>query len=357
MAGLILPVLAAPPAHAAEPPATAAFAAVVLPPAPQSAFPPGTWKGVVRASGGISGSGAEGFVVEPFLVRFEIEVAPDGTVVGGVWDWNAAISTAAEGVSGNFDVSASGELGGLGSAVEMSGIVHMAGTVSTSGQVMDVSFDSPAAGSFAPSSATCNSVWGDMATTGREAQAAAGMSTTVKGPFSAHRIANPGAGAGPGFEEAFAQLVTTGEALLAAGTPPSAEVLAFVEDAEDFYHQVFSYSACPGDAATVRPGTQAYTYFVVLVGSLILQALADPSAYDAYELSALAIAAVRIGVIGAAAPDAQLANDVKQVLANALASALLDAEAAGEKNKCARISLTATALGLGDLAAAAAACA
>ena len=183
------------------------------------------------------------------------------------------------------------------------------------------------------------------------------MSTTARGPFSAHRIANPGQGAGPGFEETFDQLVARGEALLAAGTPPAADVLAFVEDAEDFYHAVFGYSACPGDAAGVRPGTQAYTYFVVIVGGLILTALAEPGAYDAYDLSALALAAIGIGVIGAAAPDAQLAADVKQVLANALAAAMLDAEANGEKNQCARISLTAKALGLGDLATAAAACA
>jgi len=66
--------------------------------------------------------------VQPFLVRFEVEVGPDGTVVGGVWNWDASISTAAEGVGGNFELSASGDLSGLGSAVNLTGVVHMAGT-------------------------------------------------------------------------------------------------------------------------------------------------------------------------------------------------------------------------------------
>lgn len=61
--------------------------------------------------------------------------------------------------------------------------------------------------------------------------------------------------------------MTTGEGLLAQGTPPAAEVLAFVERAEDFYHQVFEYSNCPGGASSVQPGTQEYTYFVVLVAA------------------------------------------------------------------------------------------
>lgn len=174
--------------------------------------PPGVWKGVARARGGISGSGAEAFIVEPFLIRFEVEVAPDGTVVGGIWNWDASISTAAEGVSGNFEFSGSGELGGLGGAVTLSGVVHMAGSISVQGQVIEVANDASAAATFAPSSASCNAVWGDFATAGRQAQAAAGLATTVKGPFSAHRIANAGDGAGPGFEETFAELVATGKA-------------------------------------------------------------------------------------------------------------------------------------------------
>lgn len=331
-------------------------AAPPVPPPPTAAFPPGIWKGVARVSGGISGHGAEAFIVEPILVRFEVEVAPDGTVVGGVWDWTGSISSAGAGGEGNFEYSASGELGGSGAAVTLSGIVHMAGTVTVQGNVMAVDNDAPAEGTFAPWSATCNTVWGDFATLGREAQAAAGMSTTVSGPFSAHRIGNAGDSAGPGFEETFAELVTTGEALLAAGTPPAADVVAFVERAEDFYHQVFAYSNCPGDSQTVSRGTQAYTYFVVLIGSLLVTALENPSAYDAFDLHVLALAAVRIGVIGAASPSPELSVQVKQVLANALASALLDAEASDDKYECAAVFVAATALGLSDLAGAAQTC-
>lgn len=294
--------------------------------------------------------------MQPFLVRFEVEVGPDGTVVGRVWNWDASISTAAEGVGGNFELSASGDLSGLGSAVNLTGVVHMAGTVSAQGQLIDVENDAPAAATFFPWSATCNAVW-DFATLGREAQAAAGVATTVQGPFSAHRIANSGDDAGPGFEEAFAELVASGEALLAAGTPPAAEVVAFVQRAEDFYHQVFWYSTCPGDASSVRPGTQEYTYFVVLVGSLLLAALENLSAYDAYDLWSLATAAVRIGVIGSASPSPDLSAQVKQLLANALANALIDAEETGDKDRCAAVFNGATALGLSDLAGAAKACA
>lgn len=81
------------------------------------------------------------------------------------------------------------------------------------------------------------------------------------------------------------------------------------------------------------------------------------AAYDAFDLQTLASAAIRIGVIGAASPSPELSSQLKQVLANALAAALVDADSPDDKDECTVIAGTALALGLTDLAAAAQACA
>ena len=351
MLGLVTVIVPAPPSLAAAP------ATVPAPPDASPSFPAGTWKGVAVVTGGISGNDATAFLPEPIIVNFEFDVAPDGTVPNGIWDWEGAIASAAEGVDGNFDMTASGTLGGTGARVELSGTVHMSGTVTVQGNVMTVENDAPAAAAFSPTAVSCAVVSGDITTEGQAAQASTGMATSINGPFSAHRIASPGEGSVPGFEETFTELVLTVQNLLAAGQPPAADVVALAERAEAFFHEVFASAGCPDGATNLLPGTQHYSYFVELISQILLTALADPSAYTADDIHALAIAAVRIGVVGAAAPDPALAAQVRTALFDAVESKLADAQAAQDEHACTIVFLTATTMGFTDLVGPAQACA
>jgi hypothetical protein len=330
---------------------------VSVPPLQSPSFPAGIWKGTAVATGGISGHGAEGFLPEPIIVSFEFEVAPDGIVVNGIWGWNGEVVSAAEGVAGLFTMSGSGPLGGNAARIELSGNIHMSGTVTVNGAEYPIENDSPAVGAFSPRSVSCNVVSGDMATEGRQLQEGAGLATTVTAPFTAQRIGAPGDQGLANFEETYTELVLTAEGLLAAGVPPVEDVVALVERAESFYHQVYLSIECPaGGAASMLPGRQHYSPFVALLGQVLLTALADPSVFSADEVQMLAFAAVRIGVVGTAAPDPALSSQVWQALYDAVETKLADATAAQDKGDCAVLLITATAMGLAELVAPAQAC-
>jgi hypothetical protein len=329
---------------------------VSVPPVQSPSFPAGIWKGTAVATGGISGHGAEGFLPKPIIVSFEFEVAPDGGVVNGIWGWNGEIVSAADGVAGLFTMSGSGPLGGNAARIELSGNIHMSGTVTVNGAEFPIENDAPAGGAFSPRSVSCNVVSGDMATEGRQLQEGAGLATTVTAPFTAQRIGAPGDQGLANFEETFTELVLTAEGLLAAGVPSVEDVVALVERAESFYHQVYLSTECPGGATSMLPGQQHYSHFVALLGQVLLTALADPSVFSADEVQTLAFAAVRIGVVGAAAPDPALSAQVWQALYDAVETKLADATAAQDKGNCAVLLITATAMGFTELVAPAQAC-
>ena len=198
-------------------------------------------------------------------------MAPDGNVVNGIWGWNGEVVSAAEGVAGLFTMSGSGPLGGNASRIELSGNIHMSGTVTVNGAEFPIENDSPAGGAFSPRSVSCNVVSGDMATEGRQIQQEAGLATTVTAPFTAQRIGAPGDQGLANFEETYTELVLTAEGLLAAGVPPVEDIVALVERAESFYHQVYLSIECPGGATSMLPGNAAL---------LALRRPARPSAAD-----------------------------------------------------------------------------
>ena len=330
---------------------------VSVPPIQSPSFPAGIWKGTAVATGGISGHGTEGFLPEPIIVSFEFEVAPDGNVVNGIWGWNGEVVSAAEGVAGLFTMSGSGPLGGNAGRIELSGNIHMSGTVTVNGAEFPIENDSPAAGAFSPRSVSCNVVSGDMATEGRQLQEDAGLATTVTAPFTAQRIGAPGDQGLANFEETYTELVLTAEGLLAAGVPHVADVVALTERAESFYHQVYLSIECPASgAASMLPGQQHYSHFVALLGQVLLTALADPSIFSAEEVQTLAFAAVRIGVVGTAAPDPALSAQVWQALYDAVETKLADATATQNKADCTVLLIAASAMGFTELVAPAQAC-
>jgi hypothetical protein len=140
-------------------------------------------------------------------------------------------------------------------------------------------------------------------------------------------------------------------------TPPAADVVALVEQSESFYQNVYSSTECPGGPTNLEPGKQPYTYFVKKVGELLLKALANPAAYTAEDLQALATAAIQIGVIGGAAPDAALGQQVDEAFFDALATKLSAAIESHNQTDCGIIHITASTLGFDEMLADAQACA
>jgi hypothetical protein len=315
------------------------------------------WKGAALGTGGISGQSVEGFITQPIKFSFEVQVGPDSAVVGGTWTMTGEVAAAAPGTEGVMSLGGSGTIGGTGARLSIAGSITFSGTITVQGSPFPVEFTTEAAGGFSPSTATCSIVTGDIATEGRAAQQAAGFATTVTGPFTAYRIGKPGDAGIPGFEEQYVELVAKAEALLAQHPPPAAEVVALAAQAENFFFNVFNYGACPGASTNLLPGKQPYTFFVKTIGALLLAALADPAAYSVDDLHVLALAALRIGVIGSAAPDPELAAQVSQVLFDALSAHLSGAVAANNKTDCVIIYLAAEALGFTQLLADAQACA
>lgn len=345
--GLVAVIVPAPRAGAVIP------ASVPTPPEASPSFPPGSWKGVAVGTGGINFADASARAADPIIYRFEFDVAPDGAVTNGLWYWDGPLVSEADDMGASFTYTASGTLGGTGARVEIAGVVHMSGSVTVQGNVMPVENDMPAGGAFSPMSVSCNVVSGNLAQEGLQA----GVASSVTAPFTAHRIAAAGEAGVPGFEETYTELVLTVQNLLAAGQPPAADVVELAERAEAFYQEVFASASCPDGATNLQPGKQPYTYFVELLSQVLLTALADPSGYTADDIHALAIAAVRIGVVGAAAPDPELAAQVRTALFDAVESKLADAQATQDKAACTIVVITATSMGFTELVGPAQACA
>lgn len=355
LAALAIAPVGAAGAAPSTPSSGARVAAAAIPP-PLPAFGPGTWRGRAIGTGAISASGNEGFAAEPFVIDFEFSVRADGTVESGVWSWSGEVAVATTtGASGVFAMQGSGPMSGTGERVEMTGTIHVSGSMNVQGNVIDVETDQPANAAFSPTWAACTVVTGDLATEGVAAQAEAGVATNVKAPFTARMIA--AADADSTLEQVFFELVTEAEAILAAAAaPPAATVVDLVGRIEAWHHQLFRARQCGGAAANLTPGTQPHTYLVELISTILITELADPSAYSAAELQHLAVAAVRIGAVGTAAPDADLAAQVKGALHDALQQKLIDAIAEQDEVDCGAVLISSLALGFQDLVTEASVC-
>jgi hypothetical protein len=320
-------------------------------------FPPGVWKGSGVMTGAISIDGATAFSEGPWIFRFTVEIAPDGSVVDGSIEGSGTVSAVVPGGEGTFEISLTSTLGGSSAWIETNGNLHMSGSVIAQDMNVPVELDFEAMGGFSATSSSCTVVTGDYAAEARDAQMDAGLATSVTGPFTAVRVAAAGDNLAPGFEEQYVALVQQADALVAMVTPPAADVVALVAQSEDFYQNVASSTACPGGPTNLEPGKQPYTYFVRKVGELLLKALANPAAYSVADIDAMATAALRIGVIGGAAPDAALGQQVDQVLFDALATKLGEAIESQNAADCGMIHITAGMLGFDDMLADAQTCA
>ena len=326
---------------------------------PSAAFPAGRWKGIGVITGGIAQTDVQAAITNPATVTFEVEVAPDGTVVDGVWQLSGAtVQVVIPGGSGTASISGSGTLAGTGTRVAVDGSLSISGTVTVQGLTVPLSGISVGAGGgFSPTGASCDVVWGDLSTEARSVQQAAGFSTSVTGPFSAKRIAKAGENLSLSFDETYVELVTAMEQLAAQSPPPVADVVKLATKIDAFYAQVFGSAACADGPKNLEKGKQPYTTFVDKLGQMLLAALQDPNAYSAEDLQQLLLVAIHFGLLGAAAPDPQFAAQLSGEFEAALSSALAKAKAASDHTDCIIVFLAASAGGYSSIAKEAKACA
>jgi hypothetical protein len=324
---------------------------------PTASFPPGIWRGTAVVVGGFSGDGVDVSVTAPIRFSFQVNVAPDGSVVDGTWTVTGEVTTVVPDGQGAASFTGTGTLQGTGARLEFIGPVQLTGSATVQGATypFDVAVDIE--GGFAPTSATCSMVSGDFVTEARDIQESMGFASTMTGPFTTYRIGEAGANLAPTFEDQYVTLVTNAEALAALAQPPAADVVALAQQAEAFYQNVYSFADCPGGTPNLGPGELPYNYFTQTVGRLLLKALANPAAYTADELRSLADAAVRVGVVSVTAADQTLAGQVEEALFNALGTKLEQAEAAQNQEDCASIAAAAEKLDFDELLDSATACA
>lgn len=319
-------------------------------------FAPGTWRGRAVGTGAISADGGSATISQPFLVDFEFVVAGDGSVTNGLWSWTGAVTATTEAAGTSvFSFEGEGELGGTQTHLVLTGVIHVAGSVTVQGQTLTVDSDEPANAEFFPGWASCTVVTGDLALPGRASQTAAGVATSVRAPYTARLVAP--ADADTSLEQAFSDLVLEAETLAGIAHPIAAQVVDLVERVESWQHNLFRAGSCGGATPNLAPGTQPHTYLVQLLGAIVIAALGDPTGYSADQVQMIANAAVRIGIVGVAAPDAELSTEVLAVIDAALRTKLGEAITKGDETSCTIIAVTAYGLGLTALAGEALACA
>lgn len=346
-------VAALAPLHVSAGRADAAVAPAVPPPS-NVVFAPGTWRGRAVGTGAIHTEPADGLISKPFIIDFEFVVGVDGSVQG-LWLWSGEVTVATDVSSGVFAMEGSGELAGSPAVVDLTGVIHVAGSVTTQGQTIEIAHDEQAEASFWPTWTSCTLATGDLATVGRGLQQSAGVGTTVRAPFAARMISPPDEDSS--LEATYSDLVLAAESLLAGNPPAGADFLDLVVRVEAWHNNLLRAARCGGATPNLMPGTHPHTYLIELLGALVIAAMGNPSVYMAADVQMIAGAALRIGLLGAAAPNSELAEDVAAALLAALEAKLADAESNDDEDACMVVAITATTLGLTTLATQAQQCA
>jgi hypothetical protein len=317
------------------------------------AFPPGSWKGNAFLSGSISKQGI--FATGSGPIAFVVSVEANGKA-GGALDFQVVGSSKVDvgGVTGSGKLTMSGtlDLGGTGSRVTFSGPVHVSGTVTANGLTVPVNFTAPAGGGFSPRSVTCTQVTGDLAVEGRQAQQAAGFATTVKAPFVAVRYA--AAGGDEGLPE---QLAAEYEALLARiaeaakGNPTAEEIRQLAADIEALDAAMLGAAACGDPPPGFEKGIVAQDTFLARLSDLLAAVVLNADAYTTQDVISLLATAIRIGAVGAAAPDQASSKALLESFADILNGKLDEAIASANTDSIFDIYVWATQAGLTELAA------
>jgi hypothetical protein len=323
----------------------------VLAEKPAATIPPGTWHGSAYVTGAIAGQ-VSATIVTPAIYTFEFQVEPDGTVINGLWNTNTAnvnVNVPSVG-TGSGVITGGGSLGGNSEFVTASGTYNVTISIPSIG-VSGFPFEYPAMGGFQATTASCTTIYGDLATQARQAQQAAGFSTTVMGPFTAVRVAGPGEQGVQGWEQNWIQLIDKMDAMIANPKPTAQEIYELVIEIELFQANLVKAQSCPDIPKGFKKGKQSYTYFVEKYTEMLNKLLSSPGDYSGGDISVMLFAAVQLGAVGSAAPDEQAAKELEAKFKDVLGQKLDADIAAGDKADAVQIYLAASQAGYKDLAA------
>lgn len=331
------------------------FALLAVAPAqaekPAAPIPPGTWHGSAYWTGAISSGEMSATVVTPAIYTFEFQVEPDGTVSSGLWNTNTAtvnVNVPSLGPASGT-ITGGGTLQGNGDFVTVSGSYTITVSVPSLG-VSGVSLDIPAMGGFQATTASCNTIYGDLAEQARQLQQSSGFSTTVKGPFTATRIAEPGQQGVPTWEQAYVELLDKMAAMTQNPNPTAEEVFKLVSEIEKFQANLVQAQPCSDLPPSFKKGKQPYTWFVEKYTEMLNKLLDNPAAYSGADIAEMLFAALQLGALGSAAPDEQAAKELEAKFKDTLGQKLDAAIAAGNKGDANLIYLAASQAGYKELA-------
>lgn len=318
---------------------------------PSASIPPGTWHGSAYWTGAISNGGVSATIVTPAVYTFEFQVEPDGTVSNGLWSTNTAtvnVNVPSLGPASGT-ISGGGSLAGTGDFITATGMYHISVSIPSLG-VSDFPLDFPASGGFQATTASCNTVYGDLASQARQAQQAAGFSTSVMGPFTAVKIASPGEQGVQSWEQNYVALLDKMDALIKNPKPTPKEVFELVGEVEKFQANLIEAQPCSDLPASFKKGKQPYTWFVEKYTEMLNKLLANPADYSGADISEMLFAALQLGAVGSAAPDEQAAKELEAKFKDVLGQKLDADIAAGDKGDAKLIYLAASQAGYKELA-------
>ncbi|MHB0915527.1 MAG: hypothetical protein ACYC4M_07590 [Thermoleophilia bacterium] len=318
---------------------------------PSASIPPGTWHGSAYWTGAISNGEMSVTIVTPAVYTFEFQVEPDGTVSNGLWSTNTAnvnVNVPSLGPASGT-ISGGGSLAGTGDFVTATGMYNISVSIPSLG-ISDFPVEFPAKGGFQATTASCNTVYGDLADEARQAQQAAGFSTSVMGPFTAVKIAGPGEQGVQSWEQNYVALLDKMAGITANPKPTPKEVFELVSEIEKFQANLVQAQPCGDLPSSFKKGKQPYTWFVEKYTEMLNKLLANPADYSGADISEMLFAALQLGAVGSAAPDEQAAKELEAKFKDVLGQKLDADIAAGDKGDAKLIYLAASQAGFTDLA-------
>lgn len=322
-------------------------------------FPSGVWRGVAVISGGITADGVDVHATAPAKLTFEVEIGVDGSIVIGSWALTGGeMEVVVPGGEGAFSLSGAGQLLGNDLRLELAGEVGLVGSATVNGQTYPVELAVPSAGAFSATGASCSVVTGDIAVEIRQEQEAAGLGTTVTGPFTAQRIAEPGQALGASVEDGFLGLVFDVTRLWNNTdygiTVTRQDILDVAARSEAFYNKLWELGGCTPLPSYLGEAPEGG--FARLLADLLRRELKrNDLGFTASDLYAIGRAARSAGIFGSYLPDAEVLT-LEGRLHSKFVQSINEARASDNDAECVVLLDAVTDLGFNDLIPSASEC-
>lgn len=317
-------------------------------------FSNGTWVGTATYFGELNEATVNALAAAD--IGFKLVVS-GGQVTTGTLTMTGQGSSVETSVGGSaiLNVSLTAELSGSADNVAVTGTATFTGTAQAQGFEVPIDFSGPVSGSFQPEWATCTQVGGDFGTQAEEAAAAYGLNVQAEGLFVAKRVAD-------GFEDDPKKYIPPDYTKLvddmqkaAAGDITAAELKKLVQRIEEVNAEIVGAALCDQVPAGFEEGLVKDDFFYDQFKAIFDKILSAPGKFSVYDLADFLTTAIRVGAVGAAAPDQAYSDATLQKFEQAFVDRLatLNANTPAGADAILAIYVAAKQAGLTDLANAA----